>query len=161
MTKNWWRLLGPVTTVLCLVCYDARAASSVPKLDAGPSCKAAAAASVVAGRDVEACLGDENQAKEQLTKNWSQYRDADKQQCVELSQKGGPPSYVELLTCLEVMRDARTMSFPELGAPLFKNGVFDVRAMDASVLKEFGQNMGDGQVKGRNPKAKKRRDQRP
>ena len=138
-----------------------RSSSSVPKLDAGTSCKAAAAASVVAGRDVQACLGDENQAKEQMTKNWSQYRDADKQQCIELVGKGGPSSYVELLTCLEVLKDARAISSADLGGPLFKNGSVDVRAMDASVLNEFGQNMGDGQVKGQNPKAKKRRDQRP
>ena len=90
MTKNWWRLFGLGTTVLCLVCCDARAASSVPKLDAGPSCKAAAAVSVVAGRDVQACLGDENQAKEQMTKNWSQYRDADKAAVYRAGRKGGP-----------------------------------------------------------------------
>ena len=81
--------------------------NSVPKLDVGPSCEAAAQGSVAAGRDKQACLSDENRAKEQVTENWSQYRDADKQTCVELITKGGPASYVELLTCLEVMRDSR------------------------------------------------------
>ena len=101
MTKNWWRLFGPVTAVLCLFCYDARAASSVPKLDPGQSCKAAAAASAVAGRDVQAWLADENQAKEQAVKNWSQYRDADKQQCVELTRKGGRQA---MLNCLRALK---------------------------------------------------------
>ena len=70
------------------------------------------------GRDKQSCLDDENRAKEQAIQNWSQYRDVDKQHCVELIGEGGPPSYVELLTCLEVMRDASTMSSEELGAPL-------------------------------------------
>ena len=52
--------------------------NSVPKLDVGPSCEAAAQG---AGRDKQTCLSDENQAKEQVTENWSQYRDADKQLC--------------------------------------------------------------------------------
>ena len=69
--------------------------------------EAAAQGSVAAGRDKQACLSDENRAKEQVTPNWSQYRDADKQTCVGLITKGGPASYVELLTCLEVMRDSR------------------------------------------------------
>jgi hypothetical protein len=96
----------------------ARAANGVPKLDVDPSCEAAAQGSVVQGRDKQACLDDENRAKEQAIQNWSQYRDADKQQCVELIREGGPPSYVELLTCLEAMRDASTMGFEELGVPL-------------------------------------------
>jgi hypothetical protein len=92
----------------------ARADNGVLKLDVGPSCEAAAQGSVGAGRDKQACLDDENRAKEQVTPNWSQYRDADKQQCVELIREGGPASYVELLTCLEVMRDARSL---ESGPP--------------------------------------------
>ena len=78
--------------------------NSVPKLDVGPSCEAAAQG---AGRDKQTCLSDENRAEKQVTENWSQYRDADKQTCVGLITKGGPASYVELLTCLEVMRDSR------------------------------------------------------
>jgi hypothetical protein len=85
----------------------ARAANGVPKLDVGPSCEAAAQGSVAAGRDQQACLSDENRAKDQVTENWSQYRAADKQLCVELIRKGGPASYVELLTCLDDMRDSR------------------------------------------------------
>ena len=38
--------------------------------------------------------------------NWSQYRAADKTLCVGMVSKGGPPRYVELLSCLEIMKDA-------------------------------------------------------
>jgi hypothetical protein len=116
------------------------AADNVPKLNIGPSCEAAARGAVVAGRNIEACLGDERQAQEQAAKNWSQYRSEDKQQCVTLVNKGGPPSYVELLSCLEVMKDARSMQAQDLDAPLFENGKLDVRKIDASVLRELGEN---------------------
>src|SRR5580704_12298028 len=116
----------------------AAAADNVPKLNVGPSCEAAARGAVAAGRDKEACLGDERQAQEQATKNWSQYRSADKEECVGMINKGGPASYVELLSCLEVMRDAR--SAQDLEPPLLENGKLDVRKIDASVLRELGEN---------------------
>jgi hypothetical protein len=135
---------------------DAAAADNIPKLNAGPSCEAAARGAVVAGRDKEACLVDERQAQEQAAKNWSQYRSADKEECVGLVNKGGPASYVELLSCLEVMRDAR--SAQDLEPSLFENGKLDVRKMDASVLRELGENkLGENNVvRGRVGAQKKR-----
>ena len=47
---------------------------AIPKLNVEPSCKAAAAGSVVQGRNKEACLVDERGAREELAKEWSQYR---------------------------------------------------------------------------------------
>jgi hypothetical protein len=112
---------------------DIAAADDVPKLNVNPSCEAAAQGAVVQGRNKEACLEDERGAREQLAKNWSQYLPADKQQCVSLVAKGGPPSYVELISCLEALRDARSIS-KDLDRPLFENGRLDVRKMDASVF---------------------------
>jgi len=133
------RFIGIALLTVVLACnVGTAAADNVPKLNVEPSCEAAAQGAVVAGRNKQACLDDERAAQEQVVKNWSQYRSADKQQCVELVNKGGPPSYVELLSCLEVMRDARSIALPELGAPLLEGGKFDVRKMDASVLRELG-----------------------
>jgi hypothetical protein len=84
-------------------------ADNVPKLNVEPSCEAAARGAVVAGRDVKACMDDEQGAREELAKNWGQYGPADKQLCGTLVSKGGPASYVELLSCLQVMRDARSV----------------------------------------------------
>jgi len=83
-------------------------ADNVPKLNVEPTCEAAARRAVVAGRDKGACLNDEQGAREELAKNWGQYRATDKQMCVSLVSKGGPPSYVEMLSCIQVMRDARS-----------------------------------------------------
>jgi hypothetical protein len=84
-------------------------ADNPPTLNVGPSCDAAARGAIVIGRDKEACMGDENAALDVLKKNWTQYNSADKVQCVGNVRQGGPASYVELLSCLEIMRDAKTI----------------------------------------------------
>jgi hypothetical protein len=80
-----------------------------PTLQVGTSCEAAGRGSVVLGRDKKACLGDETTAQDTLKKNWSKYSATDKTQCVGMATTGGPASYVELLSCLEIMRDARNI----------------------------------------------------
>jgi len=73
------------------------------------SCEAAGRGAVVLGRNKEACLADETTAQDTLKQNWSKYSAADKTQCVGMTKNGGPASYVELLSCLEIMRDARNI----------------------------------------------------
>jgi hypothetical protein len=80
-------------------------ADGPPKLHIGSSCDAAAKGAISAGRDKEACVGDELAAQEMLAKNWAQYSRAHKTQCVGMTMQGGP-SYVELISCLDIMRDA-------------------------------------------------------
>ena len=84
-------------------------ADSPPKLNVNPSCDAAARGAVTAGRNKEACLADERTAEDALAKNWSKYNVADKTQCIGNVRTGGPPSYVELLSCLEIMRDSKAI----------------------------------------------------
>ena len=84
-------------------------ADSPPKLDVAPSCAAAARGAVSAGRDKDACLADERTAENALAQNWSKYNAADKTQCIGNVRTGGPPSYVELLSCLEIMRDSKAI----------------------------------------------------
>jgi hypothetical protein len=81
-------------------------ADSPPKLNVGPSCIAAARGAVSLGRNEEACMGDERAAQDQLTNNWSQYSRAHKTQCIGMTTRGGPSSYVELISCLDIMKDA-------------------------------------------------------
>jgi hypothetical protein len=84
-------------------------ADGPPKLDLAATCDAAARFSISAGRDKEACLGDEGEAQTTLAKNWSKYNVDDKNQCVGTVKTGGPPSYVELLSCIEILRDAKSI----------------------------------------------------
>jgi hypothetical protein len=94
----------------------AASADGPPKLDVSPSCNAAARGAISAGRDKESCLADESAAQDILTKSWSDFNADHKIQCVGNVKTGGPASYVELLSCLEVMRDAK--KFRESGDPL-------------------------------------------
>src|SRR5262249_52366066 len=81
-------------------------ASGPPELDVSTSCSAAARGSVTVGADKQACLNDERTARDALTKDWSNFSPNTRTQCVGMNRTGGPPSYVELLVCLEMMRDA-------------------------------------------------------
>jgi hypothetical protein len=82
-------------------------ADGPPKLDVGVSCNAASQFAISAGRDKESCLDDERSAESTIDQNWSKYRADDKSLCVGTVKTGGPASYVELLSCLEVMQYAK------------------------------------------------------
>lgn len=86
------------------------AADRVPKLDIEPSCKAAGIEGMTLGRTTQSCLNDENTARDQLVKDWSTYSSDDKSHCLSMVSTGGSPSYVELLSCLEMSRDAKKIA---------------------------------------------------
>ena len=98
-----------VGTILIALSLGAQSVSALadtpPKLDVGPSCNAAASYAGLVGRNKGSCMSDESDALNVLNKNWSQYSSFDKTDCVGMVKTGGPPSYVELLSCLEMMRD--------------------------------------------------------
>lgn len=82
-------------------------ADDPPKLDVTTTCNGSAQFAITVGRDKEACMEDERQAETTLAQNWSKYSADDRTQCTGTVKTGGPASYVELLSCLEVMRDAK------------------------------------------------------
>ena len=86
------------------------AADNVPILKVEPSCKAAGAAGLMLGRTADSCMNDENSAREDLVKTWSSFSGDDKTHCLSMISTGGAPSYVELLSCLEMSRDAKKIA---------------------------------------------------
>ena len=84
------------------------AADRVPTLDTRPSC-ADAASEVSVTRTVATCQQSEQQARDALASQWRNFPVADKRSCVAETNVGGFPSYVQVLVCLELARDARTM----------------------------------------------------
>ena len=80
-------------------------ADDPPELNVSTSC-ASAGQGIILGRDTAGCMNDEKAALDTLKKSWSQFASADKSQCVGMVKTGGPPSYVELLSCLELMKSA-------------------------------------------------------
>ena len=57
--------------------------------------------------DFNRCSKDEADAVRQLQKEWAQSVAADKRTCTGESTAGGFTSYVDLLICLEMAKDAR------------------------------------------------------
>ena len=89
--------------------YLVLAADQIPKFDTDASCHAAAAASTVINRNEDVCKKDERDARAKMEQQWAQFTPAERVHCVSLSKLGGFPSYVELLTCLEMAADAKKL----------------------------------------------------
>ena len=98
----------PVTTMALGTVLTVAAAGSVPVLDTRPTC-ADAAAEISVTRTAATCQQSEQQARDTLASEWAGFPAADKNTCVATSRIGGFPSYVQVLTCLELARDARTL----------------------------------------------------
>jgi hypothetical protein len=99
-----------LATVLLLVASTSIAfAQGVPTLDIAPSCKAAAQGSIGLTQDFDSCRRSEEAARELLVKEWSTFSAADRGSCSRLTRTGTPGTYTELLTCLEMKRDARKL----------------------------------------------------
>ena len=57
------------------------AADSIPKFDLERTCRPAAAAAVLPGRDSAACERDERDARSKLEQDWARYNAAQKSRC--------------------------------------------------------------------------------
>jgi hypothetical protein len=55
------------------------------------------------------CKRDEEDAHSKLQQDWAQYSPAQRTGCVRFSSLGSSPSYVELLTCLEMAKQAKEL----------------------------------------------------
>ncbi|CAO4166201.1 3',5'-cyclic-nucleotide phosphodiesterase [Methylorubrum populi] len=82
----------------------ARADNGPPNLDVDATCRSAERAQVSLNDNAnkDACLHSERDAQADLKKRWNQFPAAAKSQCSNQFQAGGFPSYVELITCLEL-----------------------------------------------------------
>ncbi len=89
-------------------------ADTVPTLNVEPACRAAAKMgdSLSLDTTLRQCLADEKSARDQLEKEWTQFAPALRQRCVATTEVGGDPSYVEVLVCLQMGRDAAQMEKP-------------------------------------------------
>lgn len=55
------------------------------------------------------CVKSEQATRQKLVDEWSTFKPAEKANCIG-NEKGGFASYTDLLTCLEMARDARKMN---------------------------------------------------
>jgi hypothetical protein len=81
-------------------------ADNVPKFDIARECQSEGGSKAM----LEKCAADEADARDQLQPLWIQSSATDKAACVTETGMDGTPSYVELLTCLEMARDVKKSS---------------------------------------------------
>jgi len=84
-------------------------ADEVPKYDVSKSCKTDVQAYQGTGNRA-GCLADEQSARETLVAQWTQFAPENRTRCsLMVGDPAGPQSYVELLTCLQMAKDVKTL----------------------------------------------------
>src|ERR1700730_11708189 len=103
----------PISMIVLCTQLVITVADGVPKYDIARGCRLdnTQAFDLNTGQNetVKKCVADEQGAMAVLTTQWSQFRETDRRQCIEEADIGGPPSYVDLLTCLQLAKDARQL----------------------------------------------------
>jgi hypothetical protein len=108
------RLIGSVTwavtwaALLLAAAQPARADDGVPNYNVKPECSFTQSV-IPAPENQKECMKEEQAARTKLQQNWTKYPSADRAECAAESSTGGSPSYVDLLTCLEMTADARAL----------------------------------------------------
>ena len=78
-------------------------ADTVPPIDVARECRAEVFDQTAQKR----CIEDDDQARQQLKKEWSTFNASERQFCEKETRMGGASTYAEFLTCLEMSRDTR------------------------------------------------------
>lgn len=84
-------------------------ADTVPKFDINRNCRldVAATTGLSVDQSTKSCIKDEQKARQQLASQWSKFPAASRASCTSEESIGGTPSYVSLLTCLQLGQWAR------------------------------------------------------
>ena len=91
------------------------ASDSFPVIDVEQVCQGIAAQGGVTFHDPgiakakKDCLDSEQVVRNELVEKWGSFETSDRAHCVTETKMGGESSYTELVTCLEMARDVRTL----------------------------------------------------
>jgi hypothetical protein len=112
--RSQWGAVASLAVLSVVGVAFARPDGGVPKLDVSQSCRQAQA---IGGDDknlaYKGCMQDEKDAQDTLAQKWSRFKAEDRRNCIE--QGASPmPSYVEILTCLEMFDGSATFNAPPL-----------------------------------------------
>ena|ERR1043165_1160428 len=98
-------IFGPLTALtlggLLIASFD-----QPPTLNIAPTC-ASADRDFSPDIKLRQCERIEEEARNTLAADWTKFSVADRRDCLAVTKIGGVPSYVQVLTCLEIARDAR------------------------------------------------------
>jgi hypothetical protein len=97
-----------VSTTLVISAACLAAEVHVPALDVEKSCRSVG--SLAVGQvSPQKCIEQEMSARTELQKSWSTFGAGDRERCTALTVAAGNPSYIELLSCVQMERDAREL----------------------------------------------------
>jgi len=92
------------------------AADDVPTYDVRKSCKTDTQAyqgpgtAAPGANTASACVADEQTARATLVTQWTQFAPDSRSRCTQMvGDPAGPQSYVELLTCLQMAKDVKSL----------------------------------------------------
>ena len=87
---------------LILLTTSAAWGSEIPRYDIEATCRAAPTLQGGPGNTDRNCIRDETQARTQLGQQWAGFDARHRDECVQEASLNGSPSYVALLTCLQM-----------------------------------------------------------
>src|SRR5690349_5657783 len=102
----------PLSAFLVAAPLVLAAADQVPTLDVKPGCEGALTNARADRNGTNACIRSELAARDELASKWQQFPAPDRAHCVDVTNMTRMPSYVQVLTCLEMTRDARQLRNP-------------------------------------------------
>jgi hypothetical protein len=108
-------LISLMSTALLLTASCSAFSDDVPELNVDPVCRGIAQQAKDPGEKggpdlaYSTCVKSEQAMRQKLSKEWATFAPTDKAHCIG-SEKGGYASYTDLITCLEIARDARKMN---------------------------------------------------
>jgi hypothetical protein len=100
-------ILGSVLTISAVTMVAAQ--DQVPVLNVDATCRGGETTAAGFGRGPDVCRRTELEARDQLVNQWSEFPSPDRRRCVQLATMTEISSYVQILTCLEMAREARNL----------------------------------------------------
>jgi len=100
-------MMFAVPPVLLTLALTMPVSDKMPTFDVRGSCQAATQQMTLDAGRQKLCLADEGSARAEVAKHWSSYPAGDRTRCAAEAQLNGLPSYVDLLECLTLAREAK------------------------------------------------------
>jgi hypothetical protein len=102
-----------LTTILVLILAQTTlaAAAGLPRFDIRTTCRLAQPFLGAGDKSAyQGCVDSEAEARKRLARLWRSFKDSSRRGCVAETQIGGVPSYVDLLSCLQLDKEAGSLS---------------------------------------------------
>jgi hypothetical protein len=109
-------MIIPIATLALATHLTVAIADDVPNFNVEPLCRGIAEQggldlepNKTFQQSIDSCVTDEMDIRKRLVQEWPTFMAGDRAECTSESSAGGVPSYTELLTCLQMARDAKKL----------------------------------------------------